>query len=94
MGEPEPSAAPHMPPSGKFDTSASCSRVGAVSPPSSLAWTSTALVGFVAIIAGTLHFARRGLDPAGDRLIARDAAGAGALVAVGLALFFLGLYKA
>jgi hypothetical protein len=60
----------------------------------SLAWTIASLVGFVLIIAGALHFARRGLEPATDRLIARDASGAGALVAAGLVLFLLGLYKA
>jgi hypothetical protein len=62
--------------------------------PTSLPWTAASLGGFVLVIAGTLHFARRSLDPVTHRLIPRDAAGAGALIAAGLVLFFLGLYKA
>jgi hypothetical protein len=62
-------------------------------PPTSLAWSAASLFGFALIVAGTVHFARRGLD-ASDRLVAREATGAGALVALGLLLFFLGLYKA
>lgn len=59
----------------------------------SLAWSIAALIGFALIVGGVLHFARRGLD-ASDRLIAREATGAGALIAIGVVLFFLGLYKA
>ncbi len=59
----------------------------------SLAWSAASLVGLALIVAGVLHFARRGLD--GDaRLVPREAVGAGALVTVGVLLFLLGLYKA
>ena len=58
----------------------------------SLGWAIASLVGFSLIAGGALHFARRGLDDR-DRLIAREATGAGALIAVGLVLFFVGLYK-
>jgi len=58
-----------------------------------LTWAISSLVGFALIAGGALHFARRGLDER-DRLIAREATGAGALIVVGLVLFFVGLYKA
>jgi hypothetical protein len=59
----------------------------------SLGWAITSLVGFALIVGGVLHFARRGLDGA-ERLVAREASGAGALAAIGLLLFLVGLYKA
>ena len=59
----------------------------------SLAWSVASLVGFALIVGGLLHFARRGLDGE-SRLVAREAAGAGALITVGVLLFLLGLYKA
>jgi hypothetical protein len=58
----------------------------------SLRWAIAALVGFALIVAGVLHFARRGLDER-DRLVAREATGAAALIVLGVVLFFLGLYK-
>jgi hypothetical protein len=64
----------------------------AAAPPMSLPWTCAALLGLALVGAGAVHFARRGLD--GDRLVPREATGAGALVAVGLVLWVLGLYKA
>ena len=60
----------------------------------SLAWSAAALGGFALVVAGTIHFARRGLDRASERLIVRDAGGAAALVAIGVVLFLVGLYKA
>ncbi|MCE9573799.1 MAG: hypothetical protein K8W52_11650 [Deltaproteobacteria bacterium] len=66
---------------------------GASEPPASAAWVALALLGLGLIVAGAVHFARRGLGP-GDRLIAREAGGAGALVALGLILWLVGLHQA
>jgi hypothetical protein len=56
-------------------------------------WTVVALLGLSLWIGGAVHFARRGLDDA-ERLVARDAAAAAALVAVGLVTWMVGLYAA
>lgn len=56
-------------------------------------WTLLALVGFLAWIAGGALFAWRGIDAA-DKLVPRAAATAGGLVASGLILWLLGLYRA
>jgi hypothetical protein len=59
----------------------------------SLAWSAASLLGLSLIVGGVLHFARRGLDD-GNRLVPREATGAGALIAIGIVLFLVGLYKA
>ena len=59
----------------------------------SAAWSAASLLGFALMVGGVLHFARRGLDEH-DRLVPREATGAGALVALGVLLFLVGLYKA
>lgn len=62
-------------------------------PSADAAWVALALLGLGLVIAGAVHFARRGLG-AGDRLIAREAGGAGALIALGLILWLVGLHQA
>jgi len=56
-------------------------------------WTVLALVGLSLWIGGAVHFARRGLDDA-ERVVARDAGAAAALVALGLVAWMVGLYLA
>lgn len=65
----------------------------AAEPTTSLAWTAGSLFGFALLVGGTVQFGR-GLDRTNERLLTRDASGAGALIAAGLVLFLLGLYKA
>lgn len=59
----------------------------------SVAWSLLALAGFATWIAGGFLFAWRGLT-ADDKLDARKAALAGILVAAGLLVWMLGLYRA
>src|SRR5262249_29578979 len=59
----------------------------------SLPWTLLALAGFAAWVGGGFWFARRGVT-AEDRLDRRTAIRAGLLVAAGLLVWMLGLYKA
>lgn len=59
----------------------------------SVFWSIVALLGFAAWIGGGVLFALRGVT-ADDTLVPRMAATAGALVAVGLVIWMLGLYKA
>jgi hypothetical protein len=59
----------------------------------SVPWTLLALAGFATWVGGGFWLARRGVT-ADDRLDRRNAIRAGALVAVGLVLWLLGLYKA
>ncbi|HTE51476.1 MAG TPA: hypothetical protein VK698_11570 [Kofleriaceae bacterium] len=56
-------------------------------------WTVLALVGFLAWIGGGALFAWRGIS-AEDRLVPRAATTAGLMVASGLVLWLLGLYRA
>jgi hypothetical protein len=58
----------------------------------SLAWSVLALIGFGLWLGGGVLFAVRGLRD--DQLVLRSAAWAGALVAVGLVVWMLGLYNA
>lgn len=58
-----------------------------------IGWTVLALLGFGMWIGGGLLFALRGVS-AEDRLVARPAALAGAMVALGLVAWMLGLYMA
>jgi hypothetical protein len=62
-------------------------------PRASLAWTAASLFGFALLVGGTVQLGR-GLDRTSERVLGRDASGAGALIAAGLVLFLLGLYKA
>jgi hypothetical protein len=57
------------------------------------AWSVIALLGLALWIAGGVAFALRGVT-ADDRLVPRHAAAAGAMVAIGLVIWMLGLYKA
>jgi hypothetical protein len=59
----------------------------------SVPWSMVALLGFGLWIGGGVLFALRGITP-DDALAPRPAAVAGALVAVGLVIWMLGLYKA
>lgn len=56
-------------------------------------WSLVAILGFATWLTGGLVFALRGVTP-DDRLVPRTAAYAGILVAVGLVIWFLGLYLA
>ena len=59
----------------------------------SVGWSLVALFGFAAWIGGAVFFALRGVTP-DDKLVVRNAAYAGALVAAGLVIWMLGLYNA
>jgi hypothetical protein len=59
----------------------------------SVLWSVIALIGFGGWIGGAVFFALRGVTP-DDKLVARNAAYAGALVAGGLVIWMLGLYNA
>ncbi len=59
----------------------------------SVVWTLVALCGFAGWVAGGFWFARRGVT-AEDKLDPRNAIRAGVLIAVGLVVWMLGLYKA
>lgn len=59
----------------------------------SVPWTLIALGGFAAWVGGGFWFARRGVT-AEDRLERRTAARAGLVIAVGLIVWMLGLYRA
>jgi hypothetical protein len=59
----------------------------------SVAWSIIALLGFGMWLGGGLLFALRGVS-AEDALVPRMAAASGVLVAVGLVIWMLGLYKA
>jgi hypothetical protein len=63
------------------------------SPGPSVGWSLLALVGFALWLGGAVLFALRGL-PSDDRLDPAKAAWAGAMVAVGLVVWLLGLYNA
>lgn len=59
----------------------------------SVPWSIIALLGFAGWIGGAVFFALRGVTP-DDKLVARNAAYAGAMVAGGLVIWMLGLYNA
>lgn len=59
----------------------------------SVAWSLVALLGFATWIGGAVLFAWRGMT-AEDRLVARTAATAAVLVALGLVIWLLGLHNA
>ncbi len=56
----------------------------------SIAWSIVALIGFGLWIGGGFHFARRAIT-ADDKLVGRQAAWSGVLIAVGLVVWLLGL---
>jgi len=59
----------------------------------SIGWTALALAGFAAWVGGGFWFARRGVT-ADDKLDRRAAIQSGILIAAGLVVWMLGLYKA
>ncbi len=66
------------------------SRLGDAPTPRTPVAPAVALLGLCLWIGGAVHFARRGLDDA-ERVVARDAGAAAALVTLGLIIWMIGL---